>query len=189
MKNFYIESASLEGLRLLTRSYKRDERGFFSRLFCSDELKLADWTNPISQINLSYTKKRGTVRGMHYQSPPYAEMKIISCIKGSIWDVALDLRANSSTFMRWESFELSESNGKALLIPPGYAHGFQSLTDDVELIYCHSKPYNKDAERAINPIDPLTRINWPIKISTISRRDSEMEFVSNAFKGIEIHEL
>jgi len=189
MKNLNIKSTSLEGLKLLTRSPISDERGFFARLFCSDELKLANWTKPISQINLSYTKKKGTVRGMHYQNPPYAEMKVISCIKGSIWDVAIDLRSSSPTFMKWESFELSESNGQALFIPPGYAHGFQSLTDDAELIYFHSSPYNKDAERGVNPTDPLVGINWPIKISTISKRDEDMAFISNTFKGVEIDEL
>ena len=103
--------------------------------------------------------------------------------------MVIDLRASSPTFMKWESFELSEFNGQALLIPPGYAHGFQSLTDDVELIYCHSSPYNKYAERGINPTDPLVGLSWPIKISTISKRDEDMAFISNKFKGIEIDEL
>ena len=189
MKNFLIKDASLEGLRLLRRNPKNDERGQFTRLFCAEELELAGWKDPISQINFSFTKMLGTIRGMHYQMPPYAEMKIISCIKGAVWDVAMDLRAGSSTFMKWQGFELSEDNGVALLIPPGFAHGFQTLSNNVELIYCHSKPYSCEAERGINPADPVIGINWPIKTSMLSARDKGMAMIANTFKGIDINEL
>ena len=112
----------------------QDARGLFERMFCADELAAAGWTQPIAQINHSVTRQRGSVRGLHYQRPPHAEMKLVSCLRGEVWDVAVDLRAGSPTFLQWHAEHLSPSNACALLIPPGFAHGFQALTDDAELL-------------------------------------------------------
>ena len=105
-----------------------DARGFLSRLFCAEELRAAGWTGPIAQINHTHTARKGTVRGMHFQYPPHAEMKLVSCLRGEVWDVAVDIRAGSQTFLRWHAEILSADNGRALLIPQGFAHGFQALT-------------------------------------------------------------
>ncbi|MFM7576864.1 MAG: dTDP-4-dehydrorhamnose 3,5-epimerase family protein, partial [Microcystaceae cyanobacterium] len=135
----------IAGLKTVTRQPIGDRRGFLARLFCAEELKEAGWHKPIAQINHTYTAQAGTVRGLHYQNPPHAEMKLVTCIQGQIWDIAVDLRANSPTFLTWQGAVLSAENHSALLIPEGCAHGFQALTDDVELIYCHSVPYNPTA--------------------------------------------
>ena len=128
MNRFRIQSTPLSGLQVITRQMLGDHRGFLSRLFCADELAQAGWTKPIAQINHTYTAKKGTVRGMHFQHPPHAEMKLVSCIRGEVWDVAVDLRANSPTFLHWHAEVLSADNHKALLIPEGFAHGFQTLS-------------------------------------------------------------
>ncbi len=121
---------------------------------------------------------------MHFQRPPQAEMKLVSCVRGAVWDVAVDLRAGSPTLLHWHAVELSADNGHAMLIPEGFAHGFQALTDDVELIYCHSAPYSADAEGGLNPLDPRVAIVWPLAIAALSARDSAHALLPPSFEGL-----
>jgi dTDP-4-dehydrorhamnose 3,5-epimerase len=153
-------------------------------LFCAEELSVAGWKKPIAQINHTRTSRRGTVRGMHFQRAPHSEMKLVSCIRGSVWDVAVDLRKGSATFLQWHAEELSAENGRAMLIPEGFAHGFQSLTDDVELLYCHSAPYHAEAEDGLNPADPELAIAWPLEITELSGRDTQHPMIGQTFAGL-----
>lgn len=161
-----------------------DSRGYFTRLFCAEELTVVGWTKPIAQINHTYTAKKGTVRGMHYQRSPHAEMKLVSCIRGKLLDVVVDLRNDSDTYLQHHVELLSAENGKALLIPEGFAHGFQSLTDEVELIYCHSMFYNAEAEAGISPSDKKLSIKWPLPITEISTRDQNHPLIDEYFEGL-----
>jgi dTDP-4-dehydrorhamnose 3,5-epimerase len=183
---FTITDLPLTGLRLVERQRLGDTRGFLSRLFCSDELRRVGWTKPIVQVNLSYTARRGTVRGMHFQRPPHAEMKLVSCIHGEVWDVAVDTRPDSETFLQWHAERLSADNGHALLLPEGFAHGFQALSNDVELLYCHSAAYAPAAEAGLNPKDPLLAIAWPLQIAEISARDAQQPMMKKGFAKREL---
>lgn len=184
MNRLEILNLPLAGLKRITRQHLGDHRGFLSRLFCSNELALAGWHKPIAQINHACTAALGTVRGMHFQQPPEAEMKLVSCIRGEVWDVAVDLRHGSPTFLRWHAEPLSAANGHALLIPEGFAHGFQAITDDVELLYCHSAAYSPSADAGLNPQDPALAITWPLSISTVSARDSQRAMITTHYEGI-----
>lgn len=184
MNDLKIKELSLAGLMSIERTRIVDNRGFLSRLFCADGLTAAGWYKPISQINLTQTTSRGSIRGLHYQTPPYAEMKIVSCVRGAIWDVAVDLRASSPTFMQWHAEILSADNGLALLIPEGFAHGFQTTTDDVEIFYLHSAPYVPQAAAALRFDDPRIDIGWPLPVTEISLRDQTHPLLSSTFKGI-----
>lgn len=171
MNRLTITHTPIEGLHVIERQRLGDARGFLSRLFCAQELAGAGWDKPIVQINHTSTRMRGTVRGMHFQRPPHAEMKLVTCLRGAIWDVGLDLRAGSSTFLQWHAIELSADNGKALLIPEGCAHGFQALTDDCDLLYLHTAPYVIDAEDGLRASDTALGIQWPLPITLQSPRD------------------
>lgn len=173
MKRFTITDLPLAGLKLIERQRLDDNRGFLSRLFCADELAAVGWYKPIAQINHTHTAKRGTVRGMHYQHPPHAEMKLVTCIQGEVWDVAVDLRAGTPTFMRWHAEILSADNNRALLIPEGFAHGFQALSDDAVLLYCHSAAHSQEAEGALSVRNPQLSITWPLEMTEISLRDAK----------------
>ena len=186
LNRFTHTDLPLSGLKLIERKRLGDARGFLSRLFCSQELRAAGWNRPIVQINHSYTATRGTVRGMHFQRPPYAEMKLVSCLRGELWDVAVDIRASSNTFLHWHAERLSAENGRALLIPEGFAHGFQSLTDDVELLYCHSAAYAPTAEAGLNVKDPMLAIAWPLQISELSPRDARFPMLNEKFAGVSL---
>lgn len=186
MERFTITNLPLAGVKRVQRCYLGDERGFLSRLFCAQSFAALGWQQSIAQINHTYTAKQGTVRGMHFQSPPYAEMKLVTCIRGEVWDVALDLRAGSPTFLQWHAERLSAENACALLIPEGVAHGFQSLTSDAELLYCHSAPYQPEAEGGICPTDPNLRIQWPLPVTEISKRDLNHPLISPDFQGIQL---
>ncbi len=186
MSRLHVIDLPMSGLKLLRRQRLGDSRGFLSRLFCAEELASAGWVKPIAQINHTYTAKRGTVRGMHYQCPPYAEMKLVSCLRGEVWDVAVDIRADSPTFLHWHAEHLSADNGCALLIPEGFAHGFQSLSDAVELIYCHSTAYDAVAEAGLNPQDACLAINWPLAINELSTRDAGRPMIVNDLEGVRL---
>ena len=123
---------------------------------------------------------------MHFQHPPHSEAKLVTCLRGRAWDVAVDLRTGSPTFLQWCAQEISEDNQTALLIPPGCAHGFQALTDDVELIYCHSAPYVADAEGGISPVDPRVGISWPMQVAHLSERDDACPRLDGAFRGLNL---
>ncbi|GAB4404749.1 MAG: dTDP-4-dehydrorhamnose 3,5-epimerase [Rhodoferax sp.] len=174
----------LAGLYRIERQRLGDNRGFFSRIFCAQELAAVGWPGPVAQINHSYTARRGTIRGMHFQHPPHAEAKLVSCLRGAVWDVAVDLRAGSPTLLRWHAQELSVDNGAALLIPAGFAHGFQTLCDDVELLYCHSVPYQASAEAGLDAFDPRLAIAWPLPMTERSARDSAHPAIAPDFQGL-----
>lgn len=185
MSQFSVIDTPIAGLKVVERKIIGDSRGFLSRIFCAEQLHKIGWDRPVNQINQTLTKKRGTVRGMHFQYPPYSEMKLVSCLQGRILDVAVDLRKNSPTFLQWHAEELSVENHRALLIPEGFAHGFQTLSDDCELLYLHSAPYKSEAEGGICPTDPMLNIHWSLKFYEISQRDAEHPLLNNEFKGIE----
>lgn len=184
MSRFTVSDLPLAGLRRVERRRQGDSRGFLSRMFCADELATAGWVKRIAQINHTYTSRQGTVRGLHFQRPPHAEMKLVSCIRGEVWDIAVDLRAGSPTFLQWHAERLSADNGCALLIPEGFAHGFQALTNDVELLYCHSAAYAAHAEGGLNPNDPRLAIIWPLAIAELSVRDNEHPMITPDFEGV-----
>lgn len=186
MKRFTIRDTPIQGVKVVERVPIGDERGFLTRLFCADELRTAGWVASISQINHTYTKKRRTVRGIHFQHPPYAEMKLVTCVRGAIFDVAVDLRSGSATFLQWYGTELSDTNQQALLIPEGCGHAFQTLSKDVEIIYLHSRSYNREAEGALNLRDPRIEIDWPLSIGDTSERDASHPFVDDNYEGIQL---
>lgn len=175
---------ALSGLQLVQRQRLSDSRGDLSRIFCAQELFEAGWTQPIAQINLTRTAHCGTVRGLHFQNPPHAEAKLVSCIRGEVWDVAVDLRRNSPTFLQWHAQLLSADNGCALLIPQGFAHGFQALADDAELLYCHSAAYAPQAEAGIHPQEPRLAIAWPRPVCDLSPRDASHAWLTDDFEGV-----
>jgi dTDP-4-dehydrorhamnose 3,5-epimerase len=185
MSRFTVVDMPLSGLKRITREPKGDSRGTLTRLFCAEDLAPAGWQKPIAQINHTHTAKQGTVRGLHFQLPPNAEMKLVSCIKGEIWDVAIDLRAGSPTFLQWHAERLSAENHHAFLIPEGFGHGFQTLSDDVELLYLHTVAYSVSAERGIHPKDSAVGIEWPMPISELSKRDAMHLPVDRHFKGLD----
>ena len=184
MSRFEIAPTALAGVMQVRRVRLRDERGYLARVFCPDELSAAGWHMPIAQINLTLTTTPGTVRGMHYQLPPYSESKLVSCLRGEVWDVALDLREGSATFLCWHAQRLSADNDTALLLPEGVAHGFQSLSTDAELLYCHSRPYAAQHERGLNPLDPRLAIAWPMAVSGMSPRDRDHPLLAANFRGV-----
>lgn len=156
-----------------------DNRGLFERMYCKKELSVIGFTKEIVQINHSYTIKRGTVRGMHFQKTPYAETKIIKCIRGSAFDLAVDIRKESPTYLRWYGVELTEDNNKMNFLPEGFAHGFQTLQANTELLYFHSEYYNPQNEGAINIKDPIIKLVLPLQISDISDRDNKYPFIND----------
>jgi dTDP-4-dehydrorhamnose 3,5-epimerase len=184
LKRFTVTDLRLAGLKCIERQRLGDSRGFLSRLFCAEELAVAGWAKPIAQVNHTYTALQGTVRGMHFQRPPHAEMKLVTCIRGEVWDVAVDVRADSPTFLHWHAEHLSADNGRALLIPEGFSHGFQALTDDVELLYCHTAAHHSAAEDALNPRDPRLAIDWPLAVAELSVRDAAHPLIDAGFEGV-----
>jgi dTDP-4-dehydrorhamnose 3,5-epimerase len=179
-----ITDLPLAGLKRIERQRLGDERGFFARLFCAEELRAAGWRDAVVQMNHTMTARRGTVRGLHFQRPPHAEMKLVSCIRGAVFDVAVDLRRGSPTFLRWHAEQLSADNDRAMLIPEGFAHGFQALTEDAELVYCHSAAYDAASEGGLNPRDPKLAIAWPLPIREMSPRDAGAPMLDDDFAGI-----
>lgn len=186
MSRFHLSTTALPGLIVIERQPISDHRGFFCRFFCADELAAAGFTQPIAQINHTLTCQRGAVRGLHFQCPPHAEGKLVSCLRGEIFDVAVDLRADSPTFLHWHAERLSAANCRSLMIPRGFAHGFQTLSDDCELIYLHSAPYVAAAESALNVRDTALAIDWPLAITDISDRDLKHPMLTGAFKGLDV---
>jgi dTDP-4-dehydrorhamnose 3,5-epimerase len=174
----------IAGLCLLQRKPLGDSRGFLERLFCQDELAGLLVGRSIAQINHSLTARRGTVRGMHFQYPPHAETKIVSCLRGEVFDVAVDLRRDSPTFLRWHAEVLSADNHRTLIIPEGCAHGFQTLTDDCEMLYFHTTAYHAPAEGGLNPRDARLAIAWPLPVDGLSRRDAGHVMLNDNFAGI-----
>lgn len=174
----------IAGLLELHRKPIGDDRGFFERLFCADEMREFGHPGIIAQANRSLTKTRGAVRGMHFQYPPHAEWKIVSCLRGKVYDVAVDVRKGSPTFLKWHGVELSEDNHVSLLIPEGFAHGFQTLTENCEMVYFASAAYSQTSEDGLRPDDPALAIKWPLPIRQLSPRDASHPLLTGAWHGI-----
>jgi len=181
---FEFQDGDLPGLKITRRKPIEDARGFLVRLFCADAFSAVGFAPAISQINLTLTKRCGTVRGLHFQRPPHAEIKLVSCLRGSIFDVAVDLREGSPTFLQWQGVVLSEANQTGLLIPEGFAHGFQALEADCELLYLHSAPHHPEAEGGLHPLDPTLAIAWPLDVADLSDRDRSRPMLLPSFKGL-----
>jgi dTDP-4-dehydrorhamnose 3,5-epimerase len=179
-----IAATPLSGLHEIQHAVIGDARGRFTRLFCEQELSCIRPGLHFTQINLSETKGQGAVRGMHYQLPPAAEAKFIRCLRGRVFDVAVDVRAGSPTFLRWHAIELGEDNLRAVFIPEGFAHGFQALTDEVQLLYMHTAPYAPGSEAGVRHDDPRLAIVWPLPVTMLSERDRGYALIDDGFVGV-----
>jgi dTDP-4-dehydrorhamnose 3,5-epimerase len=168
-----FEPTRLEGLWLVKIERLTDDRGYFARTWCRREFAEHGLDMRLVQANISFNRHQGTLRGMHFQHPPHAEAKLVRCIRGAIWDVAIDLRPLSHTCGQWKGFELSADNGTALYIPEGFAHGFQTLMPDSEVLYQMSAFHAPEAAGGVRYNDPAFAIAWPLPVSRISARDAE----------------
>jgi dTDP-4-dehydrorhamnose 3,5-epimerase len=173
-----ILPAVLEGVHFIEATPFVDDRGYFVRSCCNRALKQAGLNAAWAQENLSYTARRGTIRGMHYQMPPAPEIKLVRCVTGAIYDVVLDVRPHSPTFGRWMTAELSETNHRTLYVPEGFAHGFQCLTDDVRLLYHMSVPHDPKLYAGVRWNDPHVGIPWPIPDAMVSAKDAALPTLS-----------
>lgn len=166
-----FETTRFADARLIVPERHRDSRGYFMRTFCEREFTDAGLEAAFPQHSTSYNARRGTVRGMHWQAAPHGEVKVVRCLKGAVLDVIVDIDAQSPTFCKWEAFELSADNEHQLYIPKGFAHGFQTLTDDVLVGYLISAPYVPEAARGARHDDPAFGINWPADVVEMSEKD------------------
>ncbi|MDE1191947.1 MAG: dTDP-4-dehydrorhamnose 3,5-epimerase [Arachidicoccus sp.] len=163
--------AKLEGSYIIEPETKGDNRGWFMRSFDKNEFAQIGFYGEWVQMNHSFTAGKGAIRGLHFQKTPYEEIKLVRCIAGSVFDVAVDLRKHSATYLQWFGTELSAQNKKSFYIPEGFAHGFQTLTENAELIYCHSQYYKPEYESGLRYNDPKINIQWPLQLTVISERD------------------
>ena len=164
-------ATQLDGAWLIGLEPREDERGFFARIWCRQELGAQGLDTDIAQENLSFNRHRGTVRGLHFQRPPHEETKIVRCTRGGIFDVIVDLRPRSPSYLRWQGFELMAENRKALYVPKGFAHGFQTLADNAEIVYQISEFYVPDSASGYRYDDASFGIAWPLPVTVISERD------------------
>lgn len=180
-----LERTAIAGVWIAETAFIADHRGRFGRLFCADELDVAHDGRPIVQINHSLTRTVGAVRGLHYQTAPAAEAKWVRCIRGRVFDVAVDLRRGSPTLNHWVGVDLSGQAGNALFLPEGVAHGFQVLEADSEMLYLHTARYAVAHEGGIRWDDPLIGIAWPLPVADLSDRDAAHPYLPASFEGIE----
>lgn len=173
----------LAGLVRVQASPVSDTRGGFMRVFCDQDLAGLSPGLRCRQANLSDTHSRGTVRGMHYQVAPMAESKLIWCLRGHVFDVAVDLRRGSPTYLQWHAVELTAGRAEAIFIPEGFAHGFQALSDDVQLLYLHGNAWNPAHERGLRHDDPRLAIAWPEPVTLVSPRDQAAPLIDATFEG------
>lgn len=181
---FDIIATPIDGLRVLQHKPIGDSRGYLERLFCMDELKGLLAGRRIEQVNHTLTASRGTVRGLHFQHEPHAETKFVHCLHGEIFDVAVDLRRGSPTFLHWHAELLSAENHRALVIPEGFAHGFQTLSEDCEMLYFHTAAWQQEAEGGLHPQDPRISIEWPLPVAGLSPRDAAHPYLDANFDGV-----
>lgn len=186
MGKLKIHTTPMNGLALVESFPVSDDRGQFTRIFCEEESAALRPNVAWKQINLSRTYSKGAVRGLHFQYPPAAEAKLIRCLRGKIFDVAVDLRADSATRFRWYSVELTEDNNLGIFIPEGFAHGFQALCDDVQLLYMHTQVWHPHLEGSIRYNDPTLSIDWPLAVARISEKDSIASLLDSDFAGIKL---
>jgi len=175
----------LSGSYLISLNVFKDNRGWFVRTYCKNEFEQIGHDKEWVQMNHSFTTKKGTIRGMHFQRPPYAEIKMVRCIAGAVYDVIIDIRQGSATYLQWVAVELSAANKNMIYIPEGFAHGFQTLTDDAELIYQHSQFYGPGQEEGLFYNDPAFHIDWPLTVTEISEKDKLHHIIDSNFKAIQ----
>lgn len=186
MSRFVFTPTAINGVYIIEPKPIKDSRGYYERYFCVEDFKEIGLVKPIVQVNHSKTFIKGCVRGFHYQDPPYAEVKIIRCIKGAILDVALDIRKNSPTFLKYVSVELNEDNNKYLYIPEGCAHAFQTLSEESELLYPVTAFYSPEHDRSINPLDKKVNVAWALDPIGLSEKDKNAALLDDDFKGVEL---
>lgn len=185
-ERFEITSAPMQGVFVVRRKPIEDIRGFFERMFCTQDLQPIIGDRHIKQINRSLTRRCGAVRGMHYQKPPRAEMKIVSCLQGRVYDVVVDIRRGSPTFLQWFGVELGADNFLSIVVPEGCAHGFQTLEQDCELLYLHTELYSPIHEGGLHPQDPRLAISWPLPVAVLSERDAQHPLLTDEFVGLDV---
>lgn len=183
---FIFKQTPLSGLFVIETKPFRDSRGYFERFFCADSFREIGLTKPLLQQSHSQSVGKGIVRGMHYQDFPHCEAKIVRCIRGEIYDVVVDIREGSPTFLQHFSLRLKEGNFTYLYIPEGFAHGFQTLSSVVEILYSMNEPFAPELYKSINPFDPSLNIKWELEVSNISKKDKEATFIDNNFKGVRV---
>ncbi|PXX75476.1 dTDP-4-dehydrorhamnose 3,5-epimerase [Pseudomonas sp. LAMO17WK12:I10] len=186
MSEFLLHALPLDGLFSVQHKRHEDQRGQFSRLFCEGSLSAFGQPFHIRQINHSCTRLRGSVRGLHYQTAARPEAKLITCLRGEVWDVAVDLRQGSPTFLQWHAEHLRAGDGCSLLLPAGFAHGFQALSDDAELLYLHSADYAPEHEAGLSVLDPRLTISWPLPVNNLSARDERHPWLDAEFAGVRL---
>ena len=181
-----IIDTPLQGVKVIESDKFVDERGEFSRFYCQERLSRLLSGKGIAQINFSKTFKKGAIRGLHFQKPPAMESKLIRCLKGKVFDVAVDLRSWSPTFLHYHAEIISSENAKMILIPEGFAHGFQVLEENSELLYLHSEFYQPKFECGLLFDDPSLGINWPLTCTEISTRDLSHRVIDLSFGGVKL---
>lgn len=186
MSRLIVHRVPIDGPKVIERQPIGDNRGFLERLFCQTTIDYLLPDRIIRQINRTLTRPKGAVRGLHFQYPPHAETKIVTCLKGKVWDVVVDLRRGSPNFLGHNAVLLTEDNNLSYMIPEGFAHGFQTLTSDCEMLYLHTADYHPDSEGGINPIDPQLSIPWPESITERSERDASHPMLAANFEGLEV---
>jgi dTDP-4-dehydrorhamnose 3,5-epimerase len=179
----FTETA-LHGSYIISLEPFSDERGWFARTYCKKDFAIIGHEKEWVQLNHSFTKNKGTIRGMHFQHPPFSEIKMIRCIAGAVLDVIVDIRKDSPTFLHHVTVELSAANKQMIYIPEGFAHGFQTLEENSELIYHHSEYYQPGVEGGLRYNDAALKVQWPLPIQNISERDLNHPLLDNNFKGI-----
>ena len=167
---------SLDDVRLYKMEKFEDPRGSFIKIYSREERHDKQFF-PINQVNLSLNLQKGTVRGMHFQEDSFMEEKIVTCISGNIFDVIVDIQKESSTYLQHRTFHLQSASNVALLIPKGFAHGFQTLNDNTSVLYLHSNDYSQEHQSGLNPLDPSLQIDWPTPVTMISSRDGEFPLI------------
>jgi dTDP-4-dehydrorhamnose 3,5-epimerase len=178
-----FDPTPLKGSYLIELSPIADDRGWFARTYCRDTFEKEighnkEWV----QMNHSFTVNKGAVRGMHFQVSPYEEIKMVRCIAGAVFDVIVDLRTGSDTFLKWFGAALSAENKRMMYIPEGFAHGFQALSENAELVYSHTQNYQPSAERGLLYNDPALNIEWPLAVTDVSQRDKNHPLIRSDFK-------
>lgn len=178
-----FEQTILQGNYIVHPEPKGDERGWFMRTYCKELFKNIGHEKEWVQMNHSYSANKGVVRGLHFQQPPFAEIKLVRCVRGRVFDVAVDLRTSSPTFLKWVGVELSADNKNMMYIPEGFAHGFQTLSEDAELVYLHSEYYRPQAEGGLLYNDPAIGISWPETVTQVSERDRSFSVITENYKS------